>query len=400
MQNNSINAEELSCIWQAYSSELLQWKNNTEAQATDAAQSQNDTVNISRIVRMGEAKQVSHYVLLGVNAQYILELSEQLQNSNSYAQIVVVETTSVQAHFCQRFFIENNLVERVHLLYDSSPFALFMLSFALGLLPEKCSLIFCQPPQERSEALLTFRKLFLSSKWEELLPPTYNQTLSLHVIVHPNEPHLESFFAHIPAWIHEVLVLWDADAPVERVFACAAPVRHFAHPLQKDFSAQRNRLLAKSTGDFVLYLDADERLESSTWDALCHFLQDAYSGGVVFPRMTFERDSKHVRMGHGLWPDLQLRLFAHKQQQEIRFENTVHERLVGLSGSAVLAVHLPIWHYSHIFKTAQELEQRLAVFNAAGNFTHTLSAHYPSLPQKFFLQWQRNFKNNHIIRLP
>ncbi len=403
-QNNCISLENLPYIWQTYSEELLQWKNHTENEVCPdyLSASMDDDENITRLARLGQIKKVSYYLLLGVNIAHILQLASLLQNLQSNAHILVVADSGTQAALCRDLLQENQLGTRVHLLYDSSPFALFMLTFCLGLLPENCSLFFCQPPQLRSETLLTFRKLFLSAGWEKVQAPKScepSQSLSLHVILHPDEPHLQSFFAHIPVWIHEVLVLWDAQTPVERTYSCKAPVRYFTHPLQGDFSAQRNRLLAQSTGDFVLYLDADERLEHMTWNCVRNFLQDTYGAGVIFPRLTFEGDNKHVRMGHGLWPDVQLRLFAHKQRKDIHFVNTVHEKLEGLMGAPVLVPQLPILHYSHIFKTAHELEQRMAVFNAAGNFTHTLSAQYPSLAEKFFLQWLYYVDNSYVIRL-
>ncbi len=397
--DNSVS--NLTSIWQVYSHELLQWKSHGESQEQWQNSLQNtQSSEISRLVRMGEAKQVNFYILLAFNADIVLELVTQLQVAQSSAHILILEDSSGTATFCNQFLTQNKLIERATLLYDSSPWALFMLTFALGLIPQKCAMQFCQPPQTRSQCLQTWRKLFLGSQWEEIKKPQEQSSLSLHVIVHPEEPHLESFFAHIPEWIHEVLVLWDAKTPCEKSFSCKANIRHFAHELQSDFSAQRNRLLAQSSGDFVLYLDADERFNATTWNSLQTLLNHNYSGGVIFPRFTFEGDSEHIRMGHGLWPDVQLRLFPHTQKDKVRFVNKVHERLEGLDSSPVLAAHLPIWHYSHIFKSAQELEQRLAVFNAAGDFTHTLSAQYPSLSKDFFLHWQNSLNIDYLIRIP
>ncbi len=376
--------------WQEYTQELVQWHSHVDSQ-NNKETAPYIPIPTTRLLEMNQGKKC--YILLGANVSFTLELAKALHATQNPAHILVLEPQQKTAQICLKSFEKSEYQGRISLLYDTSPWALFMLT--LSLEPEHCALVFCTPPKDRSQCLQHWRKLFLGSN--KKTPPlcTTLPNISLHCIAHPQEPHLESFFAHIPPWIQEVLVLWDAEN-FSKNLSCPAPLKQFSHPLQGDFSAQRNRLLAKSSARAVLYLDADERLDISTWEAIKNFDTTTYEGGIVFPRLTFEGDDQHVRIGHGLWPDVQLRLFPLNPQ--VRFVNTVHEKLEGLTTPPTFAPNLPIWHYSHIHKSAEELKQRLETFNKSGSFTHTLSDNYPCLPKNFFELWKQNKK--HIYTLP
>lgn len=252
--------------------------------------------------------------------------------------------------------------------------------------------------------------------------------LTLGLIVHPDEPGLEDFFAQVPAWVREVVVVWDAPhvpavPPVLPVpaaaavsAACAVPVRHSARPLDGDFAAQRNSVLALCNTEWILFLDGDERLPPGMWNALpvlmeadfrragsqpgetagtgralcgaeqvgcpdCRSGMEAGSaGGFAFPRWTRVGDAQTCRAGFGLWPDLQLRLL--RLGVQTRFENKVHEAVRGLPGPVAVVLTGHMDHFSHVWKDPQTLAGRLGVFDdAAGRAgMHRLNEEYPGVP--------------------
>jgi glycosyltransferase involved in cell wall biosynthesis len=177
-----------------------------------------------------------------------------------------------------------------------------------------------------------------------------------------------------------VVVLWDAEETPGRDFACAAPIRQLARPLD-DFASQRNRVLDECDGDWVLFLDGDERFSEDVWGLLPACLLVKRLTACWFPRMTLYPDESRCKAGYGLWPDLQLRLF--RNEEGVRFTRPVHERLTGVEGRTALVLDAPILHYSRLTKSPEALAAKLKRFDAAsgGGISHVLSDDYPTIPR-------------------
>ncbi len=207
-------------------------------------------------------------------------------------------------------------------------------------------------------------------------------SLSLAVILHPAEPGLAEFFAAIPAWVEQICVLWDANEPPSTSALGIAPDPRridTAHPLAGDFAAQRNRALGLCRGEWILSLDGDERLPASLWAALPALMARQDFAGYYFQRQTLYPDASSCKMGYGLWPDLQFRLF--RNLSGIAYQRPVHEILEGLPGARAVLAAGAIEHYSRLNKTPEELRRKLSVFDGAtgGAWGHRLNTEYPSL---------------------
>ncbi|MEF2144941.1 MAG: glycosyl transferase family 2 [Desulfovibrionaceae bacterium] len=225
-------------------------------------------------------------------------------------------------------------------------------------------------------------------------------SLSAACILHPDEPDLDGFFRQFPDWVQELVVVWDAEQVPEQSINAACPVRQTARPLGEDFAAQRNHMLKHCQAEWVLYLDADERLSEDHWVMLPGLFPVRGVQGYFFPRLTFHPDEEHCRIGYGLWPDLQLRLF--RNQPEVRFENAIHEKITGLSGRAGLVLDAPLLHYSHSRKKPEALREKLALFDRAsrGAVHHTLNENYPHLPLSRFRRANLLCNELQVLLLP
>ncbi|WP_147821988.1 glycosyl transferase family 2 [Salidesulfovibrio onnuriiensis] len=206
-------------------------------------------------------------------------------------------------------------------------------------------------------------------------------SLSAGAILSPHEPDLAAFFSQFPAWLQELCIVWDSETVPEMNFTCACPVRQAAHPLD-DFASQRNRMKRLCTGEWLLYLDGDELLVPRDWEALPALIRNGESDSFYFTRQTLYPDVAHAKVGFGLWPDLQQRLFRNEAQ--VRFERPIHEKLAGLNGPAAIVLDLPILHYSRLRKSPQQIREKLARFDeaAAQDSLHRLSKDYPSLDRR------------------
>ena len=402
-------------LWNAYTRQVLGWRLGDAATAPPPRRedAQEARRTAERLARMHAASGRACCVLLGAGDGTLARRLDATLPPHSALLVLECDADAARAALPQ-------LPARACLLADASPWALLLLMTGAGLTGEQCTVGWTLPAarQPCRQALETWRALFTRAR-RVALPALQGAAqadaradaqadaramrLSVGCILHRDEPRLHDFFAHIPPWAHDVSVVWDGEAPAAPP-PCAVPVHAQTRPLAGDFAAQRNAMLAGCAGDWCVYLDADERLEPPVWEALPPLAACAedtgHAGGVLFPRLTFEGDAAHVRMGYGLWPDVQLRLFPLRPTPP-RFTGAVHERLLGLGDNVLLAPGMPILHYSHILKDRQSLTQRLAVFNAAaGKPLHTLSAAYPSLPRELLDTAALPFARDNILLLP
>lgn len=238
-------------------------------------------------------------------------------------------------------------------------------------------------PDEKRKQYQSLQRLLMDARPHQAINSSYLShvgvqapNLSVGVILSPDEPDLDIFFGQFPDWVREVVVVWDAETVPEREFTCAAPIRHFAQPLE-DFSTQRNRMLAECKGEWILYLDGDEMFSEDVWGLFTACMLVKRLEACYFPRMTLYPDDNHVKVGYGLWPDLQLRLF--RNRESVRFIRPVHERLTGIEGRTALALDAPILHFSRLRKTPEELTAKLKRFDETGGLSHVLSEDYPTI---------------------
>lgn len=405
-------------IIQPYSAQVLQWQlGQGSALPLPIEDPTKARKAAARLVSSAARAGHSYVVLLGLgDGTMARALCETVPAT---CNLVVLEDTPAVA----RVVLAHSPELCPHVLVDTSPWALFILCQSLGISSGQCSLGY-NPAYPRNvdtggqqmSILEQWRRLFLGAQRLSLPEASSGvpscPRLTVACIAHPAESMLPEFFSHIPPWVHELVVVWDTASPATMP-PCSVPVRQLIRPLNGDFSAQRNAMLALCTGDWCLYLDVDERLETATWQAIPSWLslsttgqptlsttgqptkslestdqqaeKEQSVGAIVLPRQTFMGDDAHVRMGYGLWPDVQMRLFP--LQEGLHFVGAVHEKLAGVQGSTLLMGGHNILHYSHIRKDATTLQERLQVFNAACSQTapqHVLSVAYPRLPVGYF----------------
>ncbi|WP_419787539.1 glycosyl transferase family 2 [Pseudodesulfovibrio sp.] len=359
--------------------------------ASQPASSSDEVVNFTtRTLKLFAKSGGSVLILFGLGSgAHALALAESLPET---ARLVVCETDADTA----RVFLKDHPEwkepdGRTHVAADSSAWALLYLLALSGANAENSSTAICpELTNEDRDRYRALQRRFHQARPHLALNSSYLShvavqapDLSVGVILSPKEPELNRFFAQFPDWIREVVVVWDAETVPDRQFSCAAPLRHLANPMQ-DFASQRNKMLDACEGEWVLYLDGDELFSEDVWSLFTALLLIKRLTGCYFPRMTLYPDDTRCKVGFGLWPDLQLRLF--RREPSVRFERPVHERLTGVEGRVALAMDAPILHYSRINKSPEALGEKLKRFDAAaaGRIVHRLNQDYPSLERSRF----------------
>ena len=156
----------------------------------------------------------------------------------------------------------------------------------------------------------------------------------------------------------EIVVLDSGSTDGTLEIACRYTDRIYSHPDWPGFGVQKNRALDYATGDWVLALDADERITPALQREIAAVLAHPTADVYAIPRLSSYcgRTLRHS----GWWPDYTPRLF---RRQAARFsDDLVHERLRFAGVAARLSS--PLLHES--FRTLDEVLDKLNRYSSAG----------------------------------
>ena len=140
--------------------------------------------------------------------------------------------------------------------------------------------------------------------------------LSATLIVRDESRFIEGCLQSLTGWVDEIVVVdtGSRDDTVQRVRRFPTRLYHFAWC--HDFSAARNFALERASGEWILYIDADERLEVSNRALVGAVLADFSKVAWrlrFFPRIDWT-------------PYAEPRLF--RNDLRIRFEGVIHESML------------------------------------------------------------------------
>lgn len=141
------------------------------------------------------------------------------------------------------------------------------------------------------------------------------------MIVKDEERYLEGCLQSVRGLVDEIILVdtGSTDRTVDIARRSGAAVYSFTW--RDDFSAARNESLERATGEWVLYLDADERLAPCQESRLRALLTDADVGAYL---LTIEGDH-HLPTGIVHQVNTYPRLF--RRLPSVRFEGKVHEQI-------------------------------------------------------------------------
>lgn len=182
--------------------------------------------------------------------------------------------------------------------------------------------------------------------------------VTLCIIVKDEERHLADCLASCRPLLSQIVVVdtgsKDRSCQIAELFG--ALVLHYQW--RSDFSAARNHGLAAATGDWILIMDADERLSIRDYAGFCQALRQAEhcTFAVTTRNYCAERISDGFMALDGSYPEEEagigwtasdkIRLFPNGYG--IRFEGVVHELVEGSVSRVGLAVKqhpVPVHHY-------------------------------------------------------
>lgn len=140
--------------------------------------------------------------------------------------------------------------------------------------------------------------------------------VSAALIVKNEAAFLSNCLQSIRPLVDDIVIVDTGSTDDSRDIARAYGARLFEHPWQKDFSAPRNDALANARGEWILYIDADEKIESTSRADVESVLED---GDAIGATVQFTPQL-------GFTPYREYRLF--RNDPGIRFQGIIHETML------------------------------------------------------------------------
>lgn len=142
------------------------------------------------------------------------------------------------------------------------------------------------------------------------------------------------------SWCSQLLVL-DTGSTDETVARARKLGARIISSSETSFAARRNELLAACNTDWILYVDADERVTPELAGEIETALNDGVADVLSFPRQNYFFGEQFA---HGGWQD-EVVTRAFKRTSLKGWQGTIHES-PDFEGT-VKRLSSPLWHFSH-----------------------------------------------------
>lgn len=214
-----------------------------------------------------------------------------------------------------------------------------------------------------------------------------NSSLSVIIITKNEAANIRDCLQSV-AWVDEIVVV-DSGSSDNTVEICREFTPHVHVRDWPGFGIQKNRALDYATKDWVLSLDADERVTPELRAELEEAMREGTADGYEIPRLSSfcGRFMRHS----GWYPDYVLRLF---RRGTARFsDNLVHERLILEGKTARLRSNL--LHYS--FEDLESVLRKMDQYSTAGAQMQKQRSRKVTLPGAV-LRGMWSFVRSYILR--
>jgi glycosyltransferase involved in cell wall biosynthesis len=155
--------------------------------------------------------------------------------------------------------------------------------------------------------------------------------ISVCLIVKNEEAYLDACLKSVKDWVNEIIVVdtGSTDRTVEIAKENGAKVSYFEWI--GDFAAARNESLSLATNPFILQLDADEEIISSSIEWFrSEYPYNEFDGYYTLLHNLRDASSDEVLVSHRL-----IRFF--RNHPDIRFKNKIHENIMIPTGKTSLS---------------------------------------------------------------
>jgi GT2 family glycosyltransferase/Flp pilus assembly protein TadD len=148
-------------------------------------------------------------------------------------------------------------------------------------------------------------------------------TVSLCLIVRDEEANIRACLEPVLALFHEIIVVDTGSTDRTREIARELGAKVFDFPWCDSFASARNECLKQATGDWIFWLDADDRVDEANVEKLRQLFAELPAGQVraynLKCRCLPDQTGMTTVVDH-------IRLFP--RHEKVRWENRVHEQIL------------------------------------------------------------------------
>jgi glycosyltransferase involved in cell wall biosynthesis len=211
--------------------------------------------------------------------------------------------------------------------------------------------------------------------------------ISAVILTKNEEENIKECLAGVK-WCDEILVIDDDSSDKTREIAEEEGSKVIRHSLAGDFAAQRNYALSLSKGDWVFFVDADERVSPELAQEIQEAIKNPNIDGFYLKRIDFFM-GKWLK--HGEIRSVKLLRLAKRQSG---FWHRRVDEVWEIKGNTSVLKN-PLLHYSH-----PELKQFLSTINE--RTTLNAKEFYEKRVRVTFLEWLKplaKFIKNYFLLL-
>ncbi|GIO21490.1 glycosyltransferase [Oceanobacillus sp. J11TS1] len=170
--------------------------------------------------------------------------------------------------------------------------------------------------------------------------------ITLCMIVKNEGAFLEKCLSSVQDFAEEIIIVDTGSTDNTIDIAKKFHSKIFHYPWDQHFANARNEGLAKATGEWILWLDADECLDIQNPEFYKEILKNKQANLLFLPITNFIGEHLDA-LNHDSYTHHQPRLF--RNHQGIQFINRIHETLDGEPEKLTTdIIDMPILHYGYI----------------------------------------------------
>ena len=165
--------------------------------------------------------------------------------------------------------------------------------------------------------------------------------VSLIMIVKDEAANLAACVRSCEGLFDELVTVDTGSSDDTKVIAESLGARVFDFIWRDDFSVARNEAKDRAIGDYILWMDADDRLSETNRQRVRHLLKslDGWSA-YAFSSVSINE------FGEQLPPVQQVRLFPNRKT--LRWSGRIHEELIADEGARLIATDVEVDHLGYV----------------------------------------------------